>query len=632
MGFQHVMPWNVLNNAIPLILLIDTGNPGVTAADTIRIPLVGTANIDWGDGNITFGASGTTDHTYALRDQYVVKISATADSIFYNNTSDDTKLLEIQQWGTMGWTTMASSFHGCSNMTITATDLPDLSGATDMSSTFNGCKFSTMPLFDTSNITNMSSCWRNMDPLVNFPLLDTSNVTNFNNAWQELNNITSFPLIDTSSGLTFVDTFRRWISFSGNDFPTIDLSSMTNGTNMFAQTTISEQSWSDLLVATEASTIINNVTWSGGSAIFNAEGSVARASLTDDHTWTITDGATADIVEVTTGEVTFPTTGAVLNVTVPELTMNRTLLYFTYKDEDTDTLGEDAECRIRGQITSSTNIQFNVDTTPAFEKTIKYTLVHYSAISPVVIERGSEIAMSGTADNITIPAVTLANTFPIISVSTNAGNFNSAGLVRGRLSSTTNIAITAGVNRSQDIDWQTCDHPDYDVTEETITIADTTVQATTTVTAFVQADVWLVGSMDYDISSIQADDMAVWYHISTTQIRGRRTASNDVCTMTIYMVDGNGGFVVDSARSHISNTNSAQNSTISAVTIANSLPYFSGANGGMGDQNTGTPVATPEDSQMLVKFNSTTQIRLERVGTSEDVRFAVQAVDFTPSF
>ncbi|MBK8194344.1 MAG: DUF285 domain-containing protein [Lewinellaceae bacterium] len=49
------------------------------------------------------------------------------------------KLLDISQWGAIAWTSMENAFFGCSNLNISATDVPNLSGVTDMSSMFRGC-------------------------------------------------------------------------------------------------------------------------------------------------------------------------------------------------------------------------------------------------------------------------------------------------------------------------------------------------------------------------------------------------------------------------------------------------------------------------------------------------------------
>lgn len=228
------------------ILLIDTEISGDTNSTSIKIPIGGTGDIDWGDGNVSVGITGTQTHDYGVGNggQYSVSMTNTFTSITYNTGfNDDDKLLEIQQWGTMVWTTMYRCFYQCRNMDITATDIPNI-----------------------------------------------SNVLDFASAFRFSSSITNFPLMDTSSGTGFGNMLEGCTGLDGYDFPTLDLRSMTGGNAMFSGVKISTQSWSDLLVATEASNSNNNVIWSGGTSFYSAEGLVARDLLTGSQSWTITDG------------------------------------------------------------------------------------------------------------------------------------------------------------------------------------------------------------------------------------------------------------------------------------------------------------------------------------------------------
>ncbi len=232
-----------------LQLLVDTTIAGDTASDTIRIPMVGTGDVDWGDGTQTLGATGVTDHTYSSGGQYTVSIQNTITSINYSNSNDKDKLLEISNWGTMSWATMNSSFFGCSNMEITASDLPNLSGVTDMYATFNGCSgLTSLPLIDTSNVTDMTYTFGGSG-LTSFPVLDTSNVTTFLGTFWSCSGLTSFPVLDFSSATTLESCWRfctgltsfplisipnvttlkyAWYNCSSlNSFPLIDTSSVT---------------------------------------------------------------------------------------------------------------------------------------------------------------------------------------------------------------------------------------------------------------------------------------------------------------------------------------------------------------------------------------------------------------------
>ena len=80
------------------------------------------------------------------------------------NAGDKDRLLNIKQWGTAAWTSMQSAFFGCTNLNITATDIPDLASVSDMSWMFWNCSnLSTVPninSWNTSAVTNMSSAFR----------------------------------------------------------------------------------------------------------------------------------------------------------------------------------------------------------------------------------------------------------------------------------------------------------------------------------------------------------------------------------------------------------------------------------------------------------------------------------------
>ena len=74
--------------------------------------------------------------------------------------SEAVKLVSVDQWGSVQWSSMANAFASCSNMNVLATDVPDLSNVTDMSSMFSYCRRLTgNPTFNswnTGNVRNMS--------------------------------------------------------------------------------------------------------------------------------------------------------------------------------------------------------------------------------------------------------------------------------------------------------------------------------------------------------------------------------------------------------------------------------------------------------------------------------------------
>ena len=116
-------------------LFVTTWN--VPAGDTITFPGTGTYTIDWGDGT-TETVTGATNHTYsnATDRDYDIAVSNGITRFNLNDHADAPKLIDINQWGTASWTSMENAFWGATNMQMSATDRPDLTGVTNMSSMF----------------------------------------------------------------------------------------------------------------------------------------------------------------------------------------------------------------------------------------------------------------------------------------------------------------------------------------------------------------------------------------------------------------------------------------------------------------------------------------------------------------
>ena len=88
-------------------------------------------------------------------------------------------------------------FYYCTN--LQTIPLIDTSNVTDMSSMFQYCyKLQTIPLIDTSNVTNMYYMFSTCQNLQTIPLLDTSNVTNMYHMFESCYKLQTMPQIDTS--------------------------------------------------------------------------------------------------------------------------------------------------------------------------------------------------------------------------------------------------------------------------------------------------------------------------------------------------------------------------------------------------------------------------------------------------
>jgi surface protein len=174
-------------------------NPGTTAANQIRIQTTGSGynyNINWEDtasstiNGTLLGRTGATTITFPAPGTYRVDITGTFPRIYLNcsgNTGGDRqKLLTIEQWGSIAWSSMSRAFCGATNLTLVATDAPNLASATSTESMFTDAILLNQDIsaWDVSTITNMAYMFGTLfeDAMsFNQPLhtWDVSNVQNF---------------------------------------------------------------------------------------------------------------------------------------------------------------------------------------------------------------------------------------------------------------------------------------------------------------------------------------------------------------------------------------------------------------------------------------------------------------------
>ena len=163
----------------PFVMVVKTDNSGPSANNQFTIPtLPGAAydyQVDWEYDGTTFtpddsGINGNITHTYPAAGTYTIAIREMTPGggfphIYFNNAGDKEKLLEIQQWGYINWESMERAFWGCTQMEVTATDLPDLAGVSDFSFMFAECSDlianHTIQDWDVSHATDFSAMFLN---------------------------------------------------------------------------------------------------------------------------------------------------------------------------------------------------------------------------------------------------------------------------------------------------------------------------------------------------------------------------------------------------------------------------------------------------------------------------------------
>jgi surface protein len=126
----------------PFITQWKTDNLGVSEDNQVHISTATqdqNYTIDWGDGTVNTGVNGDITHTYENAGVYTVSISGDFHNIqFSSDLSDNKKLISVEQWGEVQWSTMENAFKGCSNLVSNASDVPQLTRVENFSGMFFG--------------------------------------------------------------------------------------------------------------------------------------------------------------------------------------------------------------------------------------------------------------------------------------------------------------------------------------------------------------------------------------------------------------------------------------------------------------------------------------------------------------
>ena len=169
-----------------------SSNSGTSSNQQITIPGTGNYTVKWErvndpNTNGTVNATGAVTINFPFASTYKVTITGGLTQIKFANGGDKRKLLSIEQWGNIAWTSMEEAFSGCRDMVYNATDIPDLSRVTSLRAMFRGCsRFDgNIGNWNTSNITDMSEMFTYAttfnQPIGNW---NTSNVTNMESMFQ----------------------------------------------------------------------------------------------------------------------------------------------------------------------------------------------------------------------------------------------------------------------------------------------------------------------------------------------------------------------------------------------------------------------------------------------------------------
>ncbi len=238
--------------------------PGSGATQlSLKLTTTGTVDYSWtevspgsasGSGSFTTTGTNITHTISGLPTGATIRLRikpANFKAIAHNGMADNVRLVDVEQWGTTVWSAMASAFNGCSNLNITATDIPDLS-TTDirMENMFQSCSKlngpSNIGSWNVSKARNMTSMFTGCGIFnQNIGNWNTANVVSFHNMFgncnsfnQNLGNWTMKGNITLAPGMNcnnYSATLIGWSQNSSNSSGlTISATGLTYGSNATA--------------------------------------------------------------------------------------------------------------------------------------------------------------------------------------------------------------------------------------------------------------------------------------------------------------------------------------------------------------------------------------------------------------
>lgn len=266
----------------PFVFTFKTDNAGTSNNDQFTFPLISGGTYEFtvlvSDGTV-FHTDDYTNNTMTINSgagTYTARIFGKLDGFSFANGGDKLKILNISQWGCfeMKSSRMTQAFYGCSNLTVTATDFPDVSTVTTMYWAFRDCtSLVSIPNIDQGDFSNCLT-WR----------VCFFGASNFEQDLSQLN---------IHSGVTDID-YMIANTQCDFDFGTYwDWSGITTGLLFAVNTNMSTANLDASLAGIEAQigSLNSSVSVHFGNGKYSiGDPATTIYNLTTDKSWTITTG------------------------------------------------------------------------------------------------------------------------------------------------------------------------------------------------------------------------------------------------------------------------------------------------------------------------------------------------------
>jgi surface protein len=259
-------------NTTDFVTTWKTSNPGSSCSSCITIPTFAYSynyDVDWdNDGAFDqLGITGNVTHDFGAPGEYTIRIRGNFPYIRFAGGGDAEKIVDIKQWGTIQWLSMASAFWGSKHLVVSATDAPDLSQVIAMSYMFAGTENFNQDIshWDVSHITNMSGM--------------------FNGAKAFNQDISGW---DTSHVTDMSLMFANARAFDQN-LGALDMTGVTSAAGMLSGASLSVYNYDNTLEGLSLQNLKHGVAFGATTSTYCLAGT-ERQTLISTFGWTVSDG------------------------------------------------------------------------------------------------------------------------------------------------------------------------------------------------------------------------------------------------------------------------------------------------------------------------------------------------------
>ena len=196
-----------------------------------------------GDGVFEGSFTGDATFNFSTSGPHTLRIQGDFPAIQFGSGSGTAiaeKVTSIDQWGVIEWQSMEKAFEGCTNMTVPATDVPNLDNVTSMASMFAGASSADPDVTDWNvvNVTDMASMFAGASSASpNVTSWNVINVTDMSSMFADADNanpnVTKWNIANVTDMRAMLrdSNFNREIHWSSLN-TTVQMDNMLDGSKM----------------------------------------------------------------------------------------------------------------------------------------------------------------------------------------------------------------------------------------------------------------------------------------------------------------------------------------------------------------------------------------------------------------